>query len=84
MASAANPPTHEPHPDPHALTHNPDSSQNTSSGIDYLPHPEHSVTISPARQAILDAITRLYSGSASEEDMQVYTEKAIYDDVRTI
>jgi hypothetical protein len=28
----------------------------------------------------VDSICRLYSGSASEEDMQVYAEKAIYDD----
>ena len=28
----------------------------------------------------MDSICRLYSGSASEEDMQVYAEKAIYDD----
>ena len=28
----------------------------------------------------MDSITRLYSGSASEEDMQVYAQEAIYDD----
>lgn len=28
----------------------------------------------------MNKITRLYSGSASEEDMLVYTKKAIYDD----
>ncbi len=68
----------EPHPDPQALTSNP--GHNSKSGVDYEPHPSSSITLSPSRQKIVDSICRLYSGSASEEDMQVYAEKAIYDD----
>ncbi|KAF2140346.1 uncharacterized protein K452DRAFT_274051 [Aplosporella prunicola CBS 121167] len=71
---------YEVRPDPHALTSNPDPSQNSSSGVDYEPHPEKSISIEPARQAIIDKITRLYSGSASEEDMHVYAAEAVYDD----
>ncbi|SLM34995.1 hypothetical protein LPUS_03998 [Lasallia pustulata] len=68
-------------PDPHALTHNPENpSENPSPGVDYTPHPEHSLKISPAHEKIVRAITNLYSGSASEEDMQVYAEDAVYDD----
>ncbi|KAA6406418.1 MAG: hypothetical protein FRX48_09769 [Lasallia pustulata] len=68
-------------PDPHALTHNPENpSGNPSPGVDYTPHPEHSLKISPAHEKIVRAITNLYSGSASEEDMQVYAEDAVYDD----
>ncbi|TID20221.1 hypothetical protein E2P81_ATG07521 [Venturia nashicola] len=73
------PKNHEPRPDPVALTQNPDPSKNASSGVDYEPHPP-GIRISKERQEIVNKITRLYSGSASEEDMLVYTEKAIYDD----
>ena len=66
--------------DPVALTSNPDPSQNTSSGVDYEPHPEKSIPISDSQDAIVKAICRLYSGSASEEDMQVYAEESVYDD----
>ncbi|KAI9746389.1 MAG: hypothetical protein M1818_000102 [Claussenomyces sp. TS43310] len=72
---------HEPHPNPQASTSNPDPTQTSSSGVDYEPHPERSLPLPPARQKIVDCITTLYSGSASEEDMQVYSEQAIYDDV---
>ncbi|TVY23356.1 hypothetical protein LHYA1_G008201, partial [Lachnellula hyalina] len=65
----------EPHPDPTTLATNP----NTSS-IDYTPHPETSIPLSASRQKILTSICALYSGSASQEDMQVYAEKAVYDD----
>jgi hypothetical protein len=80
----ADPKPHEPHPDPITLTQNPDPSKNTSSGaegggVDYEPHPP-GLPIPASRQKIIDAITSLYSGSASEADMLVYTEKAIYDD----
>ena len=71
---------HEPRPDPQTLTSNPDPSKNASTGVDYEPHPSQSIDISPEREGIINAITRLYSGSASEEDMQVYAKEAIYDD----
>lgn len=75
----ADPRAHEPNPDPVALTQNSDPSKNASSGVDYEPHPP-GISIPPERQEIVNKITRLYSGSASETDMLVYTEKAIYDD----
>jgi hypothetical protein len=70
----------EKRPDPIALTQNPDPSKNTSSGVDYEPHPEQSLPLSPSSQKIVDAICALYSGSASESDMRVYAEEAVYDD----
>ncbi|KAL8709198.1 MAG: hypothetical protein Q9220_006078 [cf. Caloplaca sp. 1 TL-2023] len=70
----------EPRPDPQSLTSNPDASQNSSSGVDYEPHPESSIKVSPERERIVKAITSLYSGSASKEDMEVYAEEAVYDD----
>ena len=71
---------YEPRPDPQSLTANPNPSQNASSGVDYEPHPDQSIEISPERQQIVNHITSLYSGSANEEDMQVYAHEAIYDD----
>ena len=71
---------HEPRPDPQSLTSNPDPSQNSSTGVDYEPHPDQSIKVSPEREKIVKCITSLYSGSASEEDMQVYAKEAIYDD----
>jgi len=65
---------YEPNPDPSISTHN------VSKDADYEPHPEKSVSITPQHQETVDAITRLYSGSASESDMQVYAASAIYDD----
>ncbi|KAK4934246.1 hypothetical protein LTR28_010767, partial [Elasticomyces elasticus] len=76
----SNPQDYEIRPDPKALTSNSDTAQNSSSGVDYEPHPEKSIKLEPERQKIVDSICRLYSGSASEEDMQVYAEKSIYDD----
>ena len=70
----------EKRPDPVALTHNTDESQNSSSGIDYEPHPESSIKLEPARERIVQSICNLYSGSASEEDMMVYGKEAVYDD----
>ncbi|KAM3073455.1 hypothetical protein ACMFMG_004647 [Clarireedia jacksonii] len=67
---------HEPHPNPHALI-KPDSD---SGEVNYTPNPSASISLSPEREKILKGITSLYSGSASEEDMKVYTENAIYDD----
>lgn len=71
---------HEPRPDPQSLTSNPDSSQNSSTGVDYEPHPDQSIKVSPDRERVIKCITSLYSGSASEEDMQVYAKEAVYDD----
>jgi len=70
----------EKRPDPVALTHNADESQNSSSGVDYEPHPESSINLEPARERIVQSICNLYSGSASEEDMMVYGKEAVYDD----
>lgn len=81
MPDPSVPQSYEIRPDPQALTSNPDASHNSSGGVDYEPHPENStIKLSPARQGIVDAICRLYSGSASEDDMHVYAEKAVYDD----
>ncbi|KAL9100490.1 MAG: hypothetical protein Q9163_004145 [Psora crenata] len=71
---------YEPRPDPQSLTSNPDPSKNSSTGVDYEPHPEHSIKISAEHESIIKRITNLYSGSASEEDMRVYAEEAVYDD----
>ncbi|MCJ1416364.1 hypothetical protein MMC32_002699 [Xylographa parallela] len=68
-------------PDPVALTHNNDDpSQNAESGVDYEPYPGKSIPISAEHEKIVKAITSLYSGSASKEDMEVYAHDAIYDD----
>ena len=69
---------YEPRPDPQSLTSNP--LHNSSTGVDYEPHPEKSIKIPPERERIVRSITNLYSGSASEEDMQVYAAEAVYDD----
>jgi hypothetical protein len=70
----------EKRPDPIALTQNPDPSKNTSSGVDYEPYPDKSIPLDPAREKIVQSICALYSGSASESDMRVYAEEAVYDD----
>lgn len=70
----------EKRPDPIALTQNPDPSKNSSSGVDYEPYPEKSIKLEPNHEKIVQAICNLYSGSASEDDMRVYAEEAIYDD----
>ncbi|KAI4167230.1 MAG: hypothetical protein LQ343_007366 [Gyalolechia ehrenbergii] len=70
----------EPRPDPQALTSNLDPSQTTPMNVDHTPHPESSLNIAPEREAIVKAITNPYSGSANEEDMKVYAEKAVYDE----
>lgn len=70
----------EKRPDPVAFTQNPDPSQNSSSGVDYEPHPEKSIQLEPEREKIVQAICNLYSGSANKDDMMVYAEEAIYDD----
>ena len=68
-------------PDTQKATHNTsDPSQNSKTGVDYEPHPETSIKVSPEHEQIVRHITNLYSGSANEEDMRVYAEKAVYDD----
>ena len=62
----------EPHPDPQALR--------GVNKVDYEPYPEKSLKISPEHEQIVKTITDLYSGGASESNMMVYAEKAIYDD----
>lgn len=69
----------EPNPNPAELTGN-DNTRNVSENVDYEPHPEQALSIPSEHEAIIKHITNLYCGSASEEDMQVYAEKSIYDD----
>lgn len=71
---------YEPRPDPQSLTSNPDPSQNASTGVDYEPHPERSIKISSEQERIVKAVTNLYSGSASKDDMEVYAAESVYDD----
>ena len=71
---------YEHRPDPQATTGHDNPEANSSTGVDYEPHPEQSIKLSPERQDIVNAITRLYSGGASEDDMYVYAAEAVYDD----
>lgn len=71
---------YEKRPDPRELTSNSDPSQNSASGVDYEPHPKNSIKLEPKKHKIVQSICNLYSGSASEDDMQVYAAEAIYDD----
>jgi len=71
---------YEKRPDHVSLTQNPDPSQNSSTGVDYEPHPEQSIKLDSEREKIVQSICNLYSGSASEEDMMVYAKEAVYDD----
>ncbi|KAK3935626.1 hypothetical protein QBC46DRAFT_346409 [Diplogelasinospora grovesii] len=66
------PPDTTPHPAP---------PRNVTAGdVGYTPHPPGQlVDVPPHRQAIKQAITNLYCGSASERDMAVYAERVIYD-----
>lgn len=80
MPENDDPKQYEIRPDPRDETQNADPSMNSSTGVDYEPHPENSIKLPPERQKIVDSICNLYSGSASEEDMQVYAEKSVYDD----
>jgi hypothetical protein len=78
--------TFEKRPDPHQLTQNSDPSLNKDSrvapgeGYDYEPYPERSIPLDQARQDIVRRICNLYSGSASEDDMQVYAQDSIFVD----
>ncbi|KAH6651896.1 hypothetical protein BKA67DRAFT_637675 [Truncatella angustata] len=64
----------EPKPDVQALT------GDAKREVDFEPHPERSLDISAGQRQIMQKIINLYSGSASEEDMQVYDKDAIHDD----
>ena len=66
----------EPVPDPQRLTGE-DLPNGVNKDVDYEPHPEKSLHISSQHQAIVKAITNLYSGSCSEDDMKVYAEKSM-------
>ncbi|KAJ4407456.1 hypothetical protein N0V82_009919 [Gnomoniopsis sp. IMI 355080] len=71
----------EPNPDAQVLTgHSKDLCPGVSKDVDYEPYPEQSVSISPDHENIMKHVLNLYGGSASEEDMQVYDTKSIYDD----
>jgi hypothetical protein len=85
MSTASLHENYEPNPDPHSLTSpssdtKQDRPQNVSKDVDYEPHPEKSIPVSPAQQEIINKITSLYSAQASESNMDVYAEKSIYDD----
>ena len=69
-------------PDAQGLTINEssDPSHESKADVDYEPYPERSAPISSENQRIVQSITNLYSGSASEADMEVYAHEAIYDD----
>ena len=71
---------HEIRPDPQSLTGSSNPEENSSTGVNYEPDPSKSLKVPPDREEIVRKITSLYSGSASEEDMKVYAEEAIYDD----
>lgn len=71
---------YESRPDPQALTGSSNPEENSSTGVNYEPDPSKSLEVPPERQEIVKKITSLYSGSASEEDMKVYAEEAVYDD----
>ena len=71
---------YEPIPDTSELTGARGGEGNISKGVDYEPYPEKSLKVSPEHQNVIDSIGRLYSGSCSKQDMEVYSEKAIYDD----
>lgn len=69
-----------PRPDQRAVEPHPNRPRNVTGDVDYTPDPEKSASMSPSRKKIQQKILNLYCGSASEEDMNVYAEKAIYDD----
>ncbi|GAB7363422.1 hypothetical protein MBLNU230_g3698t1 [Neophaeotheca triangularis] len=59
-----------------------------STNAPYEPNPVNSIKLDPGRQRIMDSVLRLYSGSATHDekstgrqDMLVYSQRAIYDDI---
>ncbi|KAI9374551.1 hypothetical protein BJX61DRAFT_540675 [Aspergillus egyptiacus] len=69
-----------PHPAQRAVEPHPSPPRNINGDVDYEPHPENSIPVSPSRKAIQEHILALYGGSASKDDMDVYAEQAVYDD----
>lgn len=69
-----------PHPDAASVEPHPERPRNVAGDVDYVPHSEKSKPLTPSRQEIKRHITNLYCGSASEADMAVYAEQAVYDD----
>lgn len=76
----------EPISEPQELTYNKENPRhNAPTDVDYEPHPESSLPLSPSRQAIVTSITNLYSGSCQEggtgeQDLKVYAAESVYDD----
>ena len=67
-------------PDPQALTGSSNPEENASTGVNYEPDPSKSLKVSSDRDNTIKKITSMYSGSANEDDMMVYAERAVYDD----
>lgn len=63
-----------------SLTSSSNPSENPSTGVNYEPDPSTSLKVSSEREEIVRKITKLYSGSASEEEMLVFAKEAVYDD----
>lgn len=63
----------EPRPDAQKLT------GDANGDVDYEPHPEKSIKISTEHQQIMQKIINLYSGSASEDDMQGENDHFCWD-----
>jgi len=66
----------------------PDEATSAPKNEDYEPTPSQSITLTADRQAIVDAVIRLYSGSGNhkddstgERDMHVYAKTSVYDDI---
>lgn len=74
------PSTTSPLPDQQSVEPLPERPRNVDGDVDYAPQPDQSLSISASRDAIKQKIINLYSGSASEDDMSAYAEKAVYDD----
>ena len=70
---------YEPRPDVQKVTGHADPSKTSLTDVDYEPHPESSLEVSPEHENIIKCITDLYSGSASKDDMEVYAQEAVYD-----
>ncbi|KAI4593448.1 hypothetical protein KJ359_009338 [Pestalotiopsis sp. 9143b] len=69
----------EPRPDAQKLT------GDANGDVDYEPHPEKSIKISTEHQQIMQKIINLYSGSASEDDMQAtHRHIQVFSSLRTL
>lgn len=74
------PSTTSPLSDQRGAEPHPERPRNVNNDVDYAPQPDKSQSISASRESIKKSIVNLYSGSASEQDMSVYAEQAVYDD----